>query len=85
MSYRAGVERSAEQEPHVWGCDRVVRLGRATEVDPLCALSGSDPLRGPSSALQRAPRSGDASKANAANRRLAAWLSARWFGGGVHG
>jgi hypothetical protein len=69
MSDRAGVERSAEQGPHVWGCDRVVRLGRAAEVDPLCALSGSDPLRGPSSTLQRAPRSGDATEANAGSRR----------------
>ena len=69
MSDRAGVERSAEQGPHLWGCDRVVRPGRAIEVDALCALSGSDPLRGPSSALQRAPRSGDATEANAGNRR----------------
>jgi hypothetical protein len=69
MSDQAGVERSAEQGPHVWGCDRVVRLGRASEFDPLCALSGPDPLRGPSSALQRAPRSGDATEASAGSRR----------------
>lgn len=69
MSDRAGVERSAEQGPHLWGCDRAVRLGRAIKVDPSCALSGSDPLRGPSSALQRAPRSGDATEANAGSRR----------------
>ena len=66
MSLGAGAERSAEHGPHVWGCDRVVRPGRANEVDPSCALSGSDPLRGPSSALQRAPRSGDATRANGA-------------------
>ena len=69
MSLRAGVERSVEQGPRVRGCDRTVRLGRANDVDPLCALSGSDPLRGPSSALQRAPRSGDATEANAGARR----------------
>ena len=69
MSDRAGVERSVEQGPHLWGCDRVVRQGRAIEVDPSCALAGSDPLRGPSSALQCAPRSGDATEANARSRR----------------
>ena len=67
MSPRAGIGATRSRGP---------ACGDAT-VEPIVnaslsirrASSGSDPQRGPSSALRRAPLCGDASKASAAGRR----------------
>ena len=67
MSYRAGIGETRSRGP---ACgDATVEPIVSESLLILCASAGSDPQRGPSSALRRAPISGDASKANATARR----------------
>ena len=67
MSPRAGIGETRSRGP---ACgDATVEPIMSASLPIHCASSGSDPLRGPSSALRRAPLCGDASKASAASRR----------------
>ena len=56
----AGIGGTAEQGPHLWGCDRGADRGRVVLTPIPCASPRSDPQRGSSSARRRAPVSGDA-------------------------
>jgi hypothetical protein len=67
MSHGAGIGETWSRGP---ACgDATVEAIMSASLPILCASSGSDPQRGPSSALRRAPFYGDALQANATCRR----------------
>jgi hypothetical protein len=57
MSGGAGIGETWSRDP-LAGCDRKADQWRVALMPILCTSPGSDPQRGPSSALQRAPLAG---------------------------